>query len=121
MSKYDFSLGGTVTKNGAPFVTQQPTTWHGIDDAAMAKMISLSDHVLGHLHKAADKGGPLAVALARSVVALDGGDVDPKANGTVNVSGVTYRGLVDYQEALHDAGRDLLKMGREHANKKDKK
>lgn len=119
MSTYDFSLGNTTTKAGAKFYTQPPITWHSIDDAALAKMMQLSDAVAAKTKEQENQGGPLKVVLTRTVTSSDGGTIPPNANGTLTFDGLTYTGHLKAQRHAYQRGGELLDMGDKHAQKKE--
>ena len=105
MSKFDFSIGHTVTKaNGDKFLTVPPVTWHGLDAAAVQAMMAMSEQFRAVVEQHANKGGPLHLDMSRTTAA--------------SYAGITYDGLNAIQDALRVAAAELGVMGREHAKKK---
>lgn len=121
MSRYDLSLGNAVTKGGKKFTTQEPMTWHDLDDAGFAALLGMAAAVEDEVKKASNKGGDISITLTSKASSSDGGAVPAGANSTTTYAGLTRHGLSDVQEAMGDIGRKLTKMGRDHADKKEGK
>ena len=103
MSRFDFTLSALVTVRNTPTVTDRPTSWHGVDDKAVAAMMLASDDAVKTLRAGAGKGGHIRVEVTREVIAITGGGVpirkvgeDP-TNGTVSVDGLNNAGLAAFR------------------------
>jgi hypothetical protein len=121
MARYDLSLSNKVTKDGKPFTTQQPMTWHDLDADGFAALCGMAKAVEAEVKKAANKNGPVAVTLTSAVTSSDGAAIPPDANGTSSYAGITLHGLADIEEAMQAIGGQLVKMGRAHAENKEGK
>lgn len=121
MYHYDLSLGFSSTVNGEPFVSLdgKGLTYHNLNETALAAVIAEGQSIAAAAKKAEGKGGGnIALTLTCNVNARDGGQV-PQYDPTLSYSGLTLHGFSDVEAALTHAMTKLVKMGRDHAVKKE--
>lgn len=119
MATYNLRLIHVTTKAGGAAFSSGDNSWSGIDQAALASMLAMATKVEAAVKKAANQGGPLGTVLTCQVSSPDGGAIPPGANsGPTTYTGITFHGISDVEDAMHQVGADLKKMGRDHANKK---
>lgn len=120
MSRYDLSISSVVTDGGKPFTTQQPFTWHNLDQDGFAAILGLLASVANETKQAANKGGQVSVTFTSKATSSDGGQVPPEANGSLSFSGIDRHGLHRVQKAMHKIGEKLVDFGRVRAEHKAK-